>query len=366
MSSVLMNRANEKETVVVLGGYGAVGAAVCEALALNCRVVVAGRDFAKAQHMARRLGEQAEAAQLDTTAPSTYRDLLKRASVVVNCVEHNNFAVAEQCLAHSVHYVDVSASADVISQLQTLDSSAKSANATVVFSVGVAPGLTNLLVDHAQSRLGPLKRADIFVLLGLGESHGAAAIQWTLKQFGHKFSVKTDGARKEVSAFCEGLSTTMPEPFGRRTGYRFDFSDQHTLPATLRIESVNTWLCFDSRAVTRILWCLAKSRLLSVLPLWRGSNTISKLSHWVPMGGTQFAVQVDAIGGNESPNRFTLTGDGEADVTGRVAAHVAGYLLSSSAPPGALHLEQLMNLETLLEMLGNRLFVTESVSEPGM
>jgi hypothetical protein len=83
------------------------------------------------------------------------------------------------------------------------------------------------------------------------------------------------------------------------------------------------------------------------------------------MGGTQFAVQVDAIGGNESLNRFTLTGDGEAHVTGRVAAHVAEYLLSSSAQPGALHLEQLMHLETLLEMLGNRLFVTESVSETG-
>ena len=83
------------------------------------------------------------------------------------------------------------------------------------------------------------------------------------------------------------------------------------------------------------------------------------------MGGTRFVVQVDAIGKNESQSRFALIGDGEAHTTGRVAAHVVEYVLSSYAPPGALHLEQLLNLETLLGMLEDGLSVTETVSASG-
>jgi len=40
-------------------------------------------------------------------------------------------------------------------------------------------------------------------------------------------------------------------------------------------------------------------------------------------------------------------------------------VLSSYAPPGALHLEQLLNLETLLGMLEDGLSVTETVSASG-
>lgn len=361
-----MIKTSEQKTVVVLGGYGTVGSTICEALALipKVRIVIAGRDLAKAQLLAQRLGEQAEPVKLDATNPATYEALLKRASVVINCVEHNNFSVAEQCLSRSVHYVDITATIDVISQLQTLDATAKDANATSVLSVGVAPGLTNLLVRYAHSRLGPLKRADIFIMLGLGENHGAAAIQWTLKQFGRKFTLQSGHTRKEVSAFCDGRTTTMPKPFGRRKAYRFDFSDQHTLPTTLGVDNVNTWMCFDSRAVTWVLWGLTKSRLFSVIPLWRWSNAISRLSHSAPIGGTRFVVQVDAVGNSENHGRFTLVGDGEAQMTGLVAAYVAEHLLSTSTPPGTLHIEQLMDLETLLGKLADRVIMMENMSAP--
>ncbi|WP_340680854.1 saccharopine dehydrogenase NADP-binding domain-containing protein [Paraglaciecola sp.] len=357
-----MDEGNEQNTILVLGGYGAVGTAVCEELAriFVGRIVVAGRDIRRAELLANQLGERAEPVQLDAASPASYQDLIARSTVVINCVELNNLAVAKQCLANSVHYIDIAATAEILNQLQTLDSAAKRANATVVSSVGVAPGLTNLLAHHAQSRCGPLKHANIFVLLGLGESHGAAAIRWLLKQFEHTFPIKTKGGWREVSAFGEGLSTKMPEPFGRRKAYRFDFSVQHTLTATLEVESVSTWLCFDSRVATKVLWFISKLRLLSVLPLWRWSNAIASCSRWFSMGGTQFAVQVDAVGSDGNERSFTLVGDGEARTTGIVAAHVAKSLLGSSAPVGALHIEQLLSLVTLLVALDDRIFLTEA------
>ena len=356
-----MSESNEQMTVVVLGGYGAVGSAVCEALVrtFSGRVVVAGRNFQRAELLAKHLGERAEPMWLDASEPETYKDFLDHVSMVVNCVEGNNLVVARQCLAKSVHYVDVTATANVIDQLQTLDADARRAGAAVVYSVGVAPGLTNLLAHHAKSRCGPLKRLNIFVLLGLGEQHGGAAIEWTLKQAGKTFSIREDGRVRQVSAFSEGLSTEFPEPFGRRTAYRFDFSDQHTLPSTLELENVSTWLCFDSRAATMILGCLSRLRFFSILPLWRWSGAVSNLSRWVAMGGTEFAVQVDAVGRDGGERRFALVGDGEARITGVVAAHVAESLLRASTPSGALHIEQLLSLETILDAMDEKFTLTE-------
>ncbi|HEY8461935.1 MAG TPA: saccharopine dehydrogenase NADP-binding domain-containing protein [Blastocatellia bacterium] len=357
-----MNGSFEKKNALVLGGYGAVGSAVCEELAsiIDGRIVVAGRDLRQAQRLALRLGERVEPAQLDAAELARHPEILNRTSVVVNCVEANNFEVAKQCFAHSAHYVDISATIEIIEQLQTLQSEAERANATAALSVGVAPGLTNLLARYAQSQLGPLAQVDLFVLLGLGEVHGEAAIQWTLRNLGRRFSILSDGIHKEVRPFGEGRSTRMPEPFGERTAYRFGFSDQRTLPATLGIKSAGSWLCFDSRLATGALWLLANSRLLSIIPLWRLSWLIAKLSRWFALGGAHFVVQADATSASGGKARFALIGEGEAQMTGIVAAHVVRRLLNGPAAPGILHIEQLLDLETLLPALDGRLRLAET------
>jgi saccharopine dehydrogenase (NAD+, L-lysine forming) len=357
-----VNKSIEQKNVLVLGGYGAVGSAVCEELAriFDGRIIVAGRNLRQAHRLALRLGARVEPAQLDAAELGMHPEILNRTSVVVNCVEGHNFEVAKQCLAHSVHYVDISATIQIIEQLQTLQSEAKRGNAIAALSVGVAPGLTNLLAQYAQSRLGPLARVDLFVLLGLGDVHGEAAIQWTLRNLRQRFSILSDGIRKEVRSFSEGRSTRMPEPFGERTAYRFDFSDQHTLPATLGIKSASSWLCLDSRLATGVLWLLANSRLLSIIPLWRLSRLIAKLPRWFALGGTHFIVQVDTTGASGRKGRLALIGDGEAQMTGLVAAHVAKRLLSASVAPGIFQIEQLLSLETLLSALGDRLLLKEN------
>jgi saccharopine dehydrogenase (NAD+, L-lysine forming) len=263
-----MIEANERKTILVLGGYGAVGSAVCTELASTFagRIIVAGRNLQQARRLAQQLGGRVEAMHVDAAQPAAYRDLLSQTSVVVNCVEHNNVTVARECLLQAAHYVEVSATAQVLAQIETLQAEAARGRATAVLSVGVAPGLTNLLAQHARSRLGPLARADLFVLLGLGKAHGGAAIRWMLQNMGRPFTLGSGDTGREVRPFVEGRATRMPPLFGRRTAYRFDFSDQHTLPTTLGINVANTWLCFDSRPVTRLLWLLARLRLLSIYP----------------------------------------------------------------------------------------------------
>jgi saccharopine dehydrogenase (NAD+, L-lysine forming) len=361
-TELAMDRSRKQKDVLVLGGYGAVGSAVCEELyrLFDGRILIAGRNLQQSRKLAQRFGERGEAVQMDATAPSAYQNLLDRVSVVVNCVEYNNLEIARICLARSTHYVEVSATAEILEQLQTLQQEAELGNAMAVLSVGVAPGLTNLLTRYAQSRLNQLSRAELFLLFGFGEVHGEAAMRWTLKNLGQRFFVGSGSDRKEVCSFSEGRSTTLPKPYGRRMAYRFNFSDQHTLPTTLGIHSVNTWMCFDSRLATRFFALMVNSGITSLLPLWRSSKLVVALSRWVTLGTTRFVVQVDATAKDGKECSFALTGDGEARMTGIVAAHVAKHLLATASAPGIWHIEQILSLERLLVDIGSKLCLTKT------
>ena len=90
--------------------------------------------------------------------------------------------------------------------------------------IGVAPGLTNLLARLCVDGLPDAQGVDITVLIGLGERHGTAAVQWTV-----------DGltARQRRDGAGPGRARVSLPGFGTRGAYPFPFSDQHTLTETL-------------------------------------------------------------------------------------------------------------------------------------
>ncbi|HKX38519.1 MAG TPA: SDR family oxidoreductase [Burkholderiales bacterium] len=72
----------------VPGGYGGIGAPICNALAKEgARVIVAGRDLSKAASLARKIG--GKAALVDVRDVASIRDCLKdvkKIDILVNCV----------------------------------------------------------------------------------------------------------------------------------------------------------------------------------------------------------------------------------------------------------------------------------------
>ncbi|MEC0554668.1 hypothetical protein P8853_14570 [Bacillus haynesii] len=68
-------------------------------------------------------------------------------------------------------------------------------------TVGLAPGLTNLLAQKAAQALDETSCIDIAIMLGLGDSHGKAAIEWTVDHLNMVYDVKVNGRLMEVSSF---------------------------------------------------------------------------------------------------------------------------------------------------------------------
>ncbi|WP_158850874.1 saccharopine dehydrogenase NADP-binding domain-containing protein [Saccharothrix deserti] len=145
--------------IVIFGGYGAVGreaAAVLSpslSLSPSHEVVVAGRNPAKAVPGTTTL-------RVDLRDDADVQRALDGTYAVLMCAEVDNARIARACLERGVHYVDVTASRRTVSAIQALDG-----DATALLSVGLAPGVTNLLARHAVELTGA-RDVEIGVLLG--------------------------------------------------------------------------------------------------------------------------------------------------------------------------------------------------------
>jgi Saccharopine dehydrogenase NADP binding domain len=217
---------------LVLGGYGAVGAEVVSELrAGGDDCLLAGRDPARADRVV----------DLHEPDAAAYRTALAGVDVVVNAAGVENPALAAIAAERGAAFVDITATSEYVAALERLRPPRP-----VLVSVGLAPGLTNLLAAAVHDiEPGPI---DIALLLGAGERHGAAATAWSYGLLGKRFR-DTDG--RLVRNYTRPRRFDLPG-HGRRRLYRADFADQHALSRDLAVP-VRTYFGVDSRPATTLL-----------------------------------------------------------------------------------------------------------------
>ncbi|MFC4059044.1 saccharopine dehydrogenase NADP-binding domain-containing protein [Planomonospora corallina] len=310
-------------TVLILGGYGAVGREAAAVLAGEATVIVAGRDPGRARPV-----PGTTAMRVDATDPADLDRALEGVGAVLMCAETGDARVARACLERGIGYVDVSASPHVLAGIQELDGLAAARGATAALSVGLVPGVTNLLARVCAER-SPGQDLRIGVLLGSGERHGPAALAWTLDGLG-----RLDGS----------WTMGFPPPYGERTVHRFPFSDQYTLPATLGVTSVSTGLCLDSRLLTGLLAAAGRPAVAGLLrrPAIRGP--LLRALAGIHLGGDGFAVAV-----RSGTAWAAFSGRRQSRATGRAAALLVRRL--PALPPGVRHIEQLVDPAAFLAEL---------------
>lgn len=353
-----------KDKILVVGGYGHVGRTISTRLAGHFpgRVIATGRNYQKAGAFSQETGRKVLPLKLDISAPDGYDEVLDDVSVVVMCFDQVDTGFVEACLHRGIHYIDISATYGFLSKVEALDAQAKKYGATAVLSVGLAPGLTNLLAAHAKSQLVEMQQADIFILLGSGEAAGEASIRWILDNLKAEFSVRENGMERRVSSFSEGKQTHFPNGLGNRTAYRFNFSDQHVIPKTLGLETASTWLCFDSALMTAQFALFKKTGLVNLLRFRPIYEAVVKLFQTVHVGSDEFVVKVEAQGGvngQQSSYVSAVGGRKEGRITGTVAAEVARRLYTRSFAPGVFHIEQLFEKLEFIEAIDTDLDFTQ-------
>ncbi|GLZ06585.1 hypothetical protein Acsp03_40510 [Actinomadura sp. NBRC 104412] len=331
-------------SIVVLGGYGAVGKATAEILGRRFpgRVVVAGRSWDRAERLVRSSDAALRAARVDVERPDEVNCVLRGAALVVMCVERANTAVARACLERGVHYVDVSASAPVLESIAALHDLAVSNAATAVLSVGVAPGLTNLLARRCAERLSDARTVDLSLLLGLGGEHGADSVRWVVDHLLEPGG-RGRGSRPRRARVRLGRA-------GVRTVHPFSFSDQYTVGEALGVRAT-TRICFDSRLVTSAVFGLRTAGFFALLRRLRAGSPLAALMGRLHFGSDGFVVHASASDGSGAAVTGTVTGRETCHATGAVAALVAQALYGDGGPGGVIHIDRFPKAASLLDEL---------------
>lgn len=368
MSSILMPTAGPDAArlagrdpggrILIVGGYGQVGRAIAERLAPQFpdRVVVAGRDAGKARTAAGRIGHGTEGRRIDLFAGDSH-GVLDDVALVLVCLDQTDTRFVEDCLRRGIRYLDISADYAFLAQVEALDALAREHDTTALLSVGVAPGLTNLLAAHARTKMDQIDRLDILLEFGLGDHHGQAAVEWMFDNLDSAFELRENGRTKSVRGFGESLHLALPG--GRpRPAWRFNFSDQHVIGRNLGVPSVSTWVRFEDRLST---WAFARAARGGLGRLLRRRRW-RRLAMWlflnVHVGSDICGVAVRATGRTKTGRRdltVGVIGRREALMTAIIAAEIARQALAADLPRGAVHSDQAVAFEPVIAALGKEL-----------
>ncbi|MCP4664315.1 MAG: hypothetical protein GY856_53710 [bacterium] len=157
-------------TVLIVGGYGAVGSDLCRILSTDSGIdlVVAGRDGEKASRLASEL--DAKSRVVDVNDPDSSAAGLEGIDLVVNCfvdVVEPSLNLPMAAIARGIYYLDLAAvPVEYVKSFLALDEKAKAGGATLVTSLGVNPGIPALLAISNGASFDRVDSVDIFFTMG--------------------------------------------------------------------------------------------------------------------------------------------------------------------------------------------------------
>ena len=323
-------------SILVVGGYGAVGRALCRDLAAHGHLpVIAGRHPEKGAELAHGLGTTCR--RLDIGDPCSWPPALDGIDMVVMCIDQAGTDLAGHLFERGIHYVDLTATDSFFRALEALPRPGRSSG---LLSVGLAPGLTNMLAAALAATFETPTRLDIGLLFGLGDVHGSAGLDWMA---GRIF----DPGRPRDARLVD-----FGRPWGPRKAHVVDFSDQHALARSLPSALVATRVAFDSRLATAALFGTANrfGRSATLRRLVRRSFSAIRL------GSRAVNVTVEASGLREGvPHRAAVRfrGEDESRITGRLASLMVRSFLATPPRAGIIgHSHEILDGPRLLAAIG--------------
>jgi saccharopine dehydrogenase (NAD+, L-lysine-forming) len=250
------------QSILIVGGYGVVGRRITAELAPDYpdRLVVAGRNLARADQLATDIGHGARGRQVDIAVPSSIAAALKGVAVVISCIDQPGRTLLRAAIERGLQYTDITPHLTELGRgaaYEKIDAAARASGARVVMGTGIVPGISNVMVCALADALGGAHEIETALLLSATDVSGPASFDYFLQELAMSFDIRVDGKDRRVHAFSAPRLIEFPPPAGAHHSYLFPFSDQVLYPRTMGART-------------------ARSRdSLSNLRGWRGS-----LLHW--------------------------------------------------------------------------------------
>ncbi|WP_437922210.1 saccharopine dehydrogenase NADP-binding domain-containing protein [Sphingobacterium sp. LRF_L2] len=329
---------DNRNKVMVIGGYGAVGKQICQFLSSKIKeqIVVAGRDIKQAEALCTSL-PGSEARAFDCSDPNFGK--LADVSVVMMCVELADTAIVAYCIRQHIHYIDITANPNLTNRIEALEMEFPPIQSLILLSIGLAPGVSNLLTKNNIQQQPLSTWADINILLGLGEKHGQAAFEWTFNNFHQEYRVQQAGKQNRLLSFTNPKAAIVDI---KRRFFLFNFSDQHVLSKEWPDKQITTRMAFDSRLITELIHLCRKLGVTKIFRFKKIQRLLFHLFHRYSFGSDIFYVQAKCGTEQQLLHTSSFSGYSEGTITAAVAAEIVGASLISTKK-GIMHIHNFID-----------------------
>lgn len=335
----------EAPLALVLGGYGGFGARLSRRLAGDgWRVLVAGRNLAKAQAFAANLAD-VEGIAADRNGDLAPLLTTRRPLLLVDAAgpfQGSSYRVAEACIAAGVHYLDLADGRAFVTGIGALDGAARTAGVAVISGASSVPALSGAVVRELARGVARVDAIDLAISASDRATAGASVAAAVLGQAGQPFRLWRDGAWRSAFGWGEVRGETYRiaglAPLHRRVAL-VEVPDCALLPKRVAGRPAVTFRAgpehgFQVLAIGLMAWLVRWGWVRSLAPAARWLLPLQRLTAVLCSDRSAMAVE---LRGSGVTRRWTLVaerGDGP-EVPTLAAQLLARRLRAGTLEPGA-------------------------------
>lgn len=301
--------------ILVLGGYGNFGKHISEALAkADIPIIIAGRNRHKAQELASKLNKAYPSASVETaifdvgTTLEMQLPLLKPTLVINTCgpFQLADYSVAEACIKHQIHYIDLADGRDFVCGITRLDAKAKAANVLVISGASTVPGLSSAVLEAYKEDFTVIDSLVYGICPGAKAPRGLATAKSILSYVGKPLA---PFAGNPKAYGWQDLYLQDYPILGKRWMANCDVPDLDLLPARYNITSIRFSAGMESSllhlGIWLMSWCI---RLGLPLHLPDYAESLLKISRIFDCFGTSHGgMHMQMKGNDKQGNRKEIT-----------------------------------------------------------
>jgi hypothetical protein len=349
--------------VLIIGGYGNFGAFIARRLSVepDIALIIAGRSADKANALAASLAAESMVADI----PRTIDALLESAKpdIVIHTsgpFQGQGYEVAEACIRHRAHYIDLADGRDFVTGVTRLNATAEAAGILVISGASSVPALTSAIIDRYRDQFGTLETLDYGIATAQKTNRGLATTKGVLSYAGKPFETLLDGAPRLVYGW-QGLHWRNLPGIGWRAFGNCDVPDLALFATRYPdLKTIRFSAGLELPLIHLSLWALTWLVRVRLIPNLRAAApamlSISRL--FDPFGTDVSGFFMDMLGrdanGNSQRITFDLTAkSGDGPMIPCVPAIVAALELARGqiTARGAMPCVGIVTLDSILDEL---------------
>jgi saccharopine dehydrogenase-like NADP-dependent oxidoreductase len=276
-------------TVLVLGGYGFFGQRISAALAstASLRVLIAGRDLARARAVAATIGVPFKhALALNAHAADLVENLRRlQVDVLIHAAgpfQGQNYSVPRAAIEARCHYIDLADGRQFVAGISSLNAEALAARVSIISGASSVPALSSAVIERYLPRFGRLDAIHMGISSG-ARAPGLATVRGVFSYGGKPIRSWQAGRWVDAHGWQNLCRHEFPRPLGKRWLGSCDIPDLELFPARYpTVRTVSFQAGFASDLGHLVVWGLAGLvRAGMVRDMAVFARPLNRLSRWM-------------------------------------------------------------------------------------